>query len=343
MIARAAARKLKVYDYPADHKIHADPTPLLGGAAIAGSVLATVVFNMALLGILDGRIPLAHDFNEYIFSYLGPDVIRKLAGLFAGATLVFVLGLVDDIVMLRPETKLVGQIVAAIVVVSSGVRLDMFIPNPWLAGLVTLGWIVLMTNSLNLLDNMDGLCAGITAIMAFMLFMAVSPLQQTFTGVMLLAVSGSAVGFLFYNFRSASIFMGDAGSMFCGYMLSSLAVISTFHVGGHTSRVAVLLPVLVMGVPLFDTLSIIFIRVRRGQSIMKGDKRHFSHRLVKLGMTETQSVVFIYLVTLVTGLGAVVLGQVTLRGGLTLLVQALGVFAIIVVLMSAGKSGAGAK
>ena len=337
-VARHFAHRWEVYDHPADHKIHKDPTPLLGGAALAGAVLLTVLVNLGLLGLFVNRVPIAHWLNEHIFAFLGEeDVIKKLVGLFIGGTLIFMLGLIDDLVRLRPEHKLVGQIVAALIMVSCGVRIQLFIPYPWIGGLITLCWIVLMSNSFNLLDNMDGLCAGITAIISFVFFLAVYPLGQTFTSVMLLAMAGSAVGFLFHNFNPAKIFMGDAGSMFCGYILSSLAVISTFYGGTEGSRVAVLLPVLVMAVPLFDTLSIIFIRIKSKQSIMKGDKRHFSHRLVDLGMTERQAVVFIYLVTLVTGLGAVLLSQVNLRGGLTIVVQSLGVFAIIVLLMTSNN------
>ncbi len=337
-LARRAAHRWEIYDHPADHKIHSRPTPLLGGAALAGTVLITVVVNLGVLGLLDSRVPLAHWLNAHIFAFLGTDVVRKLAGLFVGGALIFLLGLVDDLVRLRPEHKLVGQIVAALIMVCCGVRIQLFIPNPWIGGFITLCWIVLMSNSFNLLDNMDGLCAGVTAIISFMFFLAVYPQGQTFTGVMLLAMAGSACGFLFHNFNPAAIFMGDAGSMFCGYVIASLAVISTFYTGEEGSRVAVLVPVLVMAVPLFDTLSIIFIRIKHGESIMKGDKRHFSHRLVDLGMTERQAVVFIYLVTLVTGLGATVLLQVNLRGGLTLVAQSLGVFAIIVLLMTAGRS-----
>jgi len=343
-LARRAAHRLEIYDHPAEHKIHDSPTPLLGGAALAAAVVITVVFNIALLGILDHRVPIAHWLNANIFSFLGTDVIKKLAGLFIGGTLIFLLGLVDDLVRLRPDTKLIGQIVAALVMVCCGVRVALFIPNPWIGGFITVCWIVLMCNSFNLLDNMDGLCAGITAIISLMFFLAVYPLGQTFTSVMLLAMAGSACGFLFHNFNPATIFMGDAGSMFCGYVLSSLAVLSTFYTGDTgISRVAVFLPVLIMAVPLFDTISIILIRLRHRQSILKGDKRHFSHRLVKLGMTERQAVVFIYFVTMVTGLGGTVLSQVDLRGGMTMVAQSLGVFAIIVLLMMVGHANMRSK
>jgi len=341
--ARHFAHRWEVYDYPAEHKIHKDPTPLLGGAALAAAVLITVAVNLGVLGILDARVPIAPWLSEHVFAFLGSGAVKKLVGLFIGGALIFMLGLVDDLVSLRPETKLAGQLVAAVIIVSCGVRIELFIPNPWIGGAITLCWIVLMTNSFNLLDNMDGLCAGITAIVSFVFFLAVYPLGQTFTSVMLLAVAGSACGFLFHNFNPAKIFMGDAGSMFCGYILSSLAVLSTFYSENQASRVAVLLPVLVMAVPLFDTLSIIAIRLKRRQSLMKGDKRHFSHRLVKLGMTERQAVVFIYLVTLIVGLGATVLSQVNLRGGLTLVTQSLGLFAIIILLMNAGRTRVGPR
>jgi len=342
-VARYFAHRWQVYDYPADHKIHKNPMPLLGGAALASAVLITVVVNMGILGLLDARVPISPWLDEHVFAFLGSGAAKKLVGLFIGGTLIFLLGLIDDLISLRPETKLAGQLVAALIIVSCGVRIELFIPNPWIGGAITLCWIVLMTNSFNLLDNMDGLCAGITAIIAFVFFLAVYPLGQTFTAVMLLAVAGSSSGFLFHNFNPAKIFMGDAGSMFCGCMLSSLAVVSTFYTESRASRVAVLLPVLVMAVPLFDTLSIIVIRLKRRQSIMKGDKRHFSHRLVKLGMTERQAVAFIYLVTLIVGLGATVLSQVNLRGGLTLAAQSFGLFAIIILLMNAGRTKVGPR
>jgi UDP-GlcNAc:undecaprenyl-phosphate GlcNAc-1-phosphate transferase len=132
--------------------------------------------------------------------------------------------------------------------------------------------------------------------------------------------------------------MGDAGSMLCGYMLASLAVLGTFYdTASSPTRVAVIIPLLALGVPLFDTLSVIYIRVKNGESIIRGDKRHFSHRLVKLGMTERQAVVFIYLVAVVVGLGATLLSTLGVVGVVMVIAQAVGVFAIVALLMASNK------
>jgi UDP-GlcNAc:undecaprenyl-phosphate GlcNAc-1-phosphate transferase len=191
-----------------------------------------------------------------------------------------------------------------------------------------------MTNSMNLLDNMDGLAAGVAAIAAFIFFLAVRPLGQTFTSVMHLMVAGTTVGFLFYNFKPATIFMGDAGSMLIGYMLASLAVMSTFYTVFSPTRVAVLIPLFALAIPLFDTLSVIYIRVKNKESIIRGDKRHFSHRLVESGMTQKQAVLFIYFVAAVVGLGATLLWSLRLAGVLAVIAQAVGIFAIVVLLMA---------
>ncbi|HEO70105.1 MAG TPA: undecaprenyl/decaprenyl-phosphate alpha-N-acetylglucosaminyl 1-phosphate transferase, partial [Candidatus Hydrogenedentes bacterium] len=262
---------------------------------------------------------------------------RKLGGMLGGALVVFVLGVIDDLRALRPETKLAGQLVAALLLVVTGVRLDLFIDNPWISGAITVGWIVMITNAMNLLDNMDGLSAGVSIIAAFSFFVCVWPHGDAFVCVLLMVFAGSVAGFLYHNLSPARIFMGDAGAMFCGYLLATVAVLGTFHTESTPSRASVAAPVLALGVPLFDTLSVIYIRWRRGESIMKGDKRHFSHRLVDLGMSPRQAVEFIFLVAGVTGLGGALLPQVGLTGTVIILAQTGGVFLLIVLLMNAGK------
>jgi UDP-GlcNAc:undecaprenyl-phosphate GlcNAc-1-phosphate transferase len=247
---------------------------------------------------------------------------------------IFLVGLVDDVRHLNPGVKLFGQIVAGLVLVLSGIRLELFIPNALIGGILTIFWIVLMTNSMNLLDNMDGLAAGVAAIAAGIFFLSVAPIGQTFTSVMFLMVAGTMVGFLFYNFKPATIFMGDAGSMLCGYMLASLAVLGTFYTPSSPTRVAVVTPVLALGVPLFDTLGVIYIRMKNRESIIRGDKRHFSHRLVDAGMSQKEAVIFIYLVAAVVGLGATLLSGLRTTGVATVIVQAVGLFAIVSLLMA---------
>jgi len=278
-----------------------------------------------------------------ILSFLGANVRLKLTGIFVGGAVVFALGVVDDLRALRPELKLAGQIVAALILVFSGIRLDLFIPNMWLASLITLGWVVMMTNAMNLLDNMDGLSGGVSIIAALSFFLCLWPHGDAFVCVLLMVFAGSVAGFLYHNLSPARIFMGDAGAMFCGYILATVAVLGTFHTEATPSRAAVAAPLLALSVPIFDTLSVMYIRWRNGQSILKGDKRHFSHRLVDLGMSRRQAVEFIFLVAGVTGLGAALLPQVGVTGTTIILTQTVGIFLLIVLLMNAGNRPGGAN
>ena len=293
----------------------------------------------------------------HVFPFLGPNATRNLAGIFAGGFLIFLLGVVDDIKALSPEVKLVGQVVAAAVLVLSGIRLDLFIgvflealpfvnsiPEYWLSvinvgisGFVTMLWVIMMTNSMNFLDNMDGLSGGISVIAALSFFLCLLPQDQYFVCALLMVFAGSVAGFLFHNLSPARIFMGDAGSMFCGYILATVAVIGTFYTGDGGSRAAVAAPLLALCVPIFDTVSVVFIRWRRGESIMRGDKRHFSHRLVEMGMSPRAAVEFIFLVAIVTGLGGALLPQLGTLGTVIVLAQAAGLFLLIVLLMVAGS------
>jgi len=244
---------------------------------------------------------------------------------------------VDDLKALSPEIKLVGQIAAAGALVLSGMRVELFVlSNAWVSGFVTIVWVVMLTNSLNFLDNMDGLCGGVSVIAALSFFLAVQPHEQLLVRIILVVFAGAVAGFLYHNLSPARIFMGDAGAMFCGYILATVAIMGTFHVAETPSRIAVAAPLLALSVPLFDTASVIYIRWQRGESIMKGDKRHFSHRLVDLGMSPRQAVEFIYLVAAVTGLGAALLSQVGRAGTLIIIGQTVGVFLLIVLLMNAG-------
>jgi UDP-GlcNAc:undecaprenyl-phosphate GlcNAc-1-phosphate transferase len=336
-VARAVSHRLKIYDHPGERKLQEKPMPVLGGSAMFATFILVAGLNLLLLRAVKGTAVAPEWAQEQILGFLGGAVYRKLIGLFVGALVIFLVGLVDDVRHLSPGVKLFGQIVAGLVLVLSGIRLELFIANPVLGGILTIFWIVLMTNAVNLLDNMDGLAAGVAAIAAAIFFLAVAPLGQTFTSVMFLMVTGTMVGFLFYNFKPATIFMGDSGSMLCGYMLASLAVLGTFYTASSPTRVAVVTPVLALAVPIFDTLAVIYIRVKNGESIVRGDKRHFSHRLVEAGMTQREAVVFIYLVAAVVGLGATLLSGLGTTGVTTVIAQALGVFAIVSLLMANNK------
>jgi UDP-GlcNAc:undecaprenyl-phosphate GlcNAc-1-phosphate transferase len=336
---RVFAIRWGLYDHPGERKMHAEPMPLMGGVAIF------ITFNIMIHGImivflLSNRFGMVW-IESNLLQFLGDDAKITLAGILAGAFLIFLLGVVDDIVSLTPWVKLVGQIAAAGVLVLSDMRLELFVLSEWwLYTPVTIFWVVLLTNSLNFLDNMDGLCGGVSVIAAFSFFLCVQQ-NDILARLLLMIFAGAVAGFLYHNLSPARIFMGDAGSMFCGYFLATIAVMGTFHIEHNSAStpIAVAAPLLALSVPLFDTASVIFLRWRSGQSIMMGDKRHFSHRLVELGMTPRQAVEFIFLVAGVAGLGGALLPMID-RGGMgafIILAQVAGVFLLIVLLMNAGK------
>jgi len=333
---RRLALRWNFLDHPGERKMHTVPIPLMGGVAICATF-----YGVILAGLLVYRF--APRFGAYwlpadFLADLGDHGLAKLASVLAGGFLVFLLGVVDDLKALRPELKLAGQIIAAILLVLSGMRIELFVlSNVWISAAVTIVWVVMLTNSLNFLDNMDGLSGGVSVIAATSFFLAVQPHEQYLVQLILVVFAGSVAGFLYHNLSPARIFMGDAGAMFCGYILATVAIMGTFHVAGTPSPGAVAAPLLALSVPLFDTMSVVYIRWRNGESIMKGDKRHFSHRLVDLGMSPRQAVGFIFLVAAVTGLGGALLPQVSNRGILIILLQTAGVFLLIVLLMNAGK------
>lgn len=337
--ARGLALRWQVLDHPGERRMQKKPVPLLGG----GAIFATFALMLLLYVVLTqaGRL---RGWEDGVFEFLGENAPWKLAALAAGGVVIFIVGLVDDLVTLPPERKLVGQVAAALPPVLAGIRLDVFLPDllphqEWvvavLSGLVTMAWLILMMNSLNFLDNMDGLCAGVSGIAAVSFFLCVVPREEHFLCVLLAVLAGSVAGFLFHNFNPARIYMGDAGALFCGYALAMVAVLGTFYTEQTPSRIAIAAPVLALSVPLFDTLSVVYIRWSSGESIMRGDKRHFSHRLVELGMSPRQAVEFIYLVAAVAGLGAVLLPEVSTTGTLVILCQTAGLFGLIALLMRA--------
>ncbi len=337
---RLLAIRWGVFDHPGDRKMQTEPVPLLGGVAICVAFHLVIAVNLLLL-IPATQLGYAW-IEDHVLHFLGrgQDAQWKLAGVIAGGLIVFALGVVDDLHALRPEKKLAGQIVATLVLVVSGVRFDFFndiLPDPLAAiagSLAAMFWVIMMINAMNFLDNMDGLCAGVAVIAALALFACFLPSGQTFVCVLLMVFAGSVAGFLFHNFNPARIFMGDAGAMFCGYLLATVALLGTFYTAERTpSRIALAAPLLALSVPIFDTMSVVFIRWRRGESIMKGDKRHFSHRLVEIGMSPSQAVEFIYLVGFVCGLGAVLLPHVTTTGTIVVVAQTVGVYCLIVLLM----------
>jgi UDP-GlcNAc:undecaprenyl-phosphate GlcNAc-1-phosphate transferase len=271
-VARWLAPHVGVIDQPTARKVHAYPMPRLGGAAIL------LAFMLALL-LFENR------FN-----------FQQLAGILIGASFVSFLGIWDDRWGLRPILKLTGQVLGALILVVANVHTELF-PWPILDVALTVFWIVGITNAFNLLDNMDGLSGGVGAVAAafFTLLAAMSRPPQVLVAALSAALFGVCIGFLVYNFNPATIFMGDTGAMFIGYMLAAVGIKLRFP--GNVTFVTWMIPVLVLGVPIFDTTLVFISRLRRGLNpLTTPGKDHTSHRLVAMGYTQREAVLILYLI-----------------------------------------------
>jgi UDP-GlcNAc:undecaprenyl-phosphate GlcNAc-1-phosphate transferase len=216
-------------------------------------------------------------------------------------------------------------------------RVTLFIENALVSFLVTVLWIVTITNAMNFLDNMDGLCAGVGFVCALLFGFMAGVQDQYFVCVLSLALAGALLGFLPFNFKPASIFLGDGGSHFVGYLLAVLPILGTFYHEGTPTLLPVLIPLLVLAVPLFDLMMVMWIRLRKGQPVHVGDANHISHRLVRLGLPQSWAVTLIYLITLTLGLGATVLLWSEMTAALVVIVQAVCVLAIVTLLERLGR------
>jgi UDP-GlcNAc:undecaprenyl-phosphate GlcNAc-1-phosphate transferase len=245
---------------------HKKPTPLLGGIAIWSSWIIITTFFIPN------------------FNYKLPIILS--------ATAIFALGLIDDIVKLNPQVKLVGQIIIASSLTLAGIIIEI-IPYPVISIPFTILWLVAITNSFNLLDNMDGLSAGIAVIAATSLGIFLIQSGNHSAALLTFILAGASLGFLVYNFNPAKIFMGDCGSMFLGFLLSSTAIIGTWREASSLIATMVV-PLLVLGIPIFDTTFVTLTRKLRGDAISQGGKDHISHRLVALGLSERQVVLSFY-------------------------------------------------
>ncbi|MEP7287491.1 MAG: MraY family glycosyltransferase [Chloroflexota bacterium] len=282
-ITRQIAKRLGVMDAPSSRKVHRDPIPLMGGLAIYGAFLLSLLL-----------------FRNW------PQHIVELGGILVGATWLAAVGLFDDRLDLRPQFKFPAQALAAVLVIAIGIRVDLF-NNLLLDSLLTFFWIVGLINAVNFLDNMDGLAAGISAIAAFFLFILAVSQGQELVSALAAALCGSAIGFLIYNFNPATTFMGDMGSMVLGFVLAVLGIKLRFP--NQELSVSWIIPVLVLGLPIFDTTLVVFSRLREGRSPLQGGKDHTSHRLVTLGLSQRLAVITLYGVCVLLGCAAIVISQ----------------------------------
>jgi UDP-GlcNAc:undecaprenyl-phosphate/decaprenyl-phosphate GlcNAc-1-phosphate transferase len=341
---RRVAPRWRLLDHPAARKVHVSATPLGGGLAIwLAVVLVFALGQLALWLVQQGVIPdawlpeLARIHRQGLQQQTG-----SLWFLLGAATLLMLVGLVDDRRGLNWKIRLSVQFaVAAVCVIGQGWRLTLFLDLPALTTLLSVIWIVGLINSFNMLDNMDGLSSGIATIasllLATVLLTTPAPgtgIPQLFVGGFLLVLAGSLLGFLWHNRPVARLFMGDAGSYFVGFCVAVSTLLATYSGYEGEAQHAVLAPLVVMAVPLYDTITVIWIRLREGRSPFQADRNHFSHRLVELGFTKVQAVLTIYLTTLTCGLGALLLRRVDAFGAAVILLIVVCILALIAILES---------
>ena len=295
-LVRRLAISIGVVDQPNARKVHAHPVPLLGGIAIYGGVVLTLV----------------------LWSGGGSPFLRELGFIFLGATIVVICGALDDKWGLSASLKLFGQVLGCIAIIYGGVRVQLF-GEPALNIALTMLWVLGISNAINFLDNMDGLSGGITAVAsAFFLQLAVLN-SQVLVAALSAALLGACIGFLRHNFVPTRIFMGDTGSLFLGFVLAVLGIKLRFP--ANSPVVTWMIPVVVLGLPVFDTTLVIVARLRRRVNPFNTPGRdHISHRFVALGASKREAVLMCYMVAGGFGIIATMLTQASVREAYALVV-----------------------
>lgn len=283
-LVREIAQRLGFMDQPDQRKVHLSPTPLMGGVAIYIGFVATLLIAGA-----------------------GP--IRELLGVVGGATLLLGIGLWDDRYNIQPLIKLAGQTLAAGLLIGSGIQVTLF-DQQWQNIALTIFWVIGICNAINFLDNMDGLAAGIATVASGFFFALAIMEELGLVASLAAAVLGSCIAFLYYNFTPATLFMGDAGSLLLGFVLAVLGIKLEF--AGRPLQTTWMIPMVILGLPIFDTTLVALSRIRHGKPIYQGGKDHTSHRLVQVfGMTQARSVMTLYMIAVILGLVALMLRDFT--------------------------------
>lgn len=341
---RRYARQLGLIANPGGHSTHTNVTPLGGGIGIWLGIMLPMAAGTLIVCELDFGLHRLLGLPESVTGFFAGVRLRllQLWGLLGAGTVLFVLGLWDDRrgapVLLRLGVEF-G--VAAFVVYVMGFGLTAFIGAPALTNLLSVVWIVAVINSFNMLDNMDGLSGGVAAIIAASMaaVMLTTPgiggsLPQLFVAGLLLSVCGSLLGFLWHNRPPAKLFMGDGGSYLVGFLIAVSMLMATFASAPRPH--AVLAPICAMAIPMYDMGTVLWIRIREGRSIFVGDRSHFSHRLVELGLSRTQAVLTIHLVTATCGLASLLLVHVTVLQAIAVLGIVGCMLLLVVILESTG-------
>ena len=284
---RKVAIRTGFVDSPAQRKLHSTPMPLMGGVAIfGGAILAVIAFV--------------------------PEFPNTVAGVLLSLTVVALVGLLDDRVGLPAWAKLLGQFGGFLILVGFGIQVQLPIPA-FINYTITFLWLAGISNAVNFLDNMDGLCAGVSGVAAAFIMLLGLQNDQFLVAGLAAAVFGATIGFLRFNFKPAQIFMGDAGSLFLGFLLALLGLQLRFP--ANSSFVTWMVPLFILALPIFDTALVVFSRLRRGVSPNTAGKDHLSHRLVQRGFSQREAVLLLYLLTGAGGMIGVFITEATIAEG----------------------------
>ncbi|MDD4891501.1 MAG: MraY family glycosyltransferase [Phycisphaerae bacterium] len=333
-VVRRAAPRVGLIDRPGLHKQHGREVALGGGLAMLGTIA---------LAILGGAM-VVYGVARWEPGWVPEAVVENLRGLgdkmpaamliVVGAAALAALGLVDDYRPLGPVTKLVVEFAVVIPIVwLLQIRAAVFLPSLLSAGLTVI-WIVLIVNSFNFLDNMDGLSASVTVLCGLFFAAAGIVNGQFFVPALMLVVIGAAGGFLLHNLPPARLFMGDCGSLVLGYFVGLLSVLTTYtHEFSMAGRpAAILMPLVILAIPLYDTFSVVTVRFAEGRKLLLGDHSHFSHRLLARGMSVRATLATVCLATCATGLAGIFLMRLPLRLAWIVFAQTLCILGIIALL-----------
>lgn len=289
-IVKSFACKLGAIDVPKDERrMHKVPIPRMGGLAIfLGFIISVLLFV---------------------------EIDDQMKGILLGSVIIVVMGIIDDITPLRASLKFVVQILAALIPIYYGVQItcitnpNLLSDNPywnfgWLSVPITVIWIVGLTNAVNLIDGLDGLAIGVSSISALTMLAIAILVAEPQVAVIMAALVGACIGFMPYNMNPAKIFMGDTGSTFLGYILACITIQGLFK---FYAVISFVVPFLILGLPIFDTMFAIIRRISHGQNPMAPDRSHVHHRLIDMGLNQKQAVATLYVISAILGLSAVVL------------------------------------
>ena len=325
-------RRWQVLDVPGPRKIHAAPIPLSGGWGLFATLSLVIWGHVAVAALLPGTswFHLLPEKSRY-FVWVAPESSARLLPLYGGAACMFLIGLLDDLRGLSVRHRLWLQVLAAGGLVLLGVRPSLGFLPPWVAALVGIVWIVGITNAFNFLDGLDGLSTGVSLVATGCLLAVMAIGQQPNMTLLLCVTAGAQLAFLCFNAYPAKVFLGSSGSLLLGYLQAVCTLQATFMGEAQPNwLMPLLIPLFLLAIPIYDTTSVVLIRLSQRRSVAIGDQSHFHHRIMRLGFTHLQAVVFIWLIAAAVGLSAIRLLRASLSASVLILVQILVILAILV-------------